>query len=278
MRDTVRNITPVELSGKTTVVTGAGNGIGRALAERFHHEGAKVVVADRDGTAAHGVAAELNALRAHSALGIEVDLSTEAANKSLIDQAENAFGPIDLFFANAGVGLGTDVTSPEELWNVSFDINVHAHRWAAKYLVPGWLARGEGYFCSTASAAGVLAQIGSAPYSVTKHAALAFAEWMSITYGARGIRVSCLCPQGVNTNMLKGADQSNDGPSGNVVRVAGAVLEPSEVADVVVRTIRDETFFILPHPEVAEFFKVKATEHERWLGGMRKLQKRVLGF
>ncbi len=268
----------MDLAGKTTIVTGAGNGIGRALAERFHHEGARVVVADRDGTAALGVAAELNALRANSALGVEVDLSTEAANKSLIDQAERFFGPIDLFFANAGVGLGTDVTSPEEAWDVSFDINVHAHRWAAKYLVPGWLARGEGYFCSTASAAGVLAQIGSAPYSVTKHAALAFAEWMSITYGARGIRVSCLCPQGVNTNMLKGADQGVDGPSGNVVRVAGAVLEPAEVAEVVVRTIRDETFFILPHPEVAEFAKVKATEHERWLGGMRKLQKRVLGF
>ena len=152
----------MDLAGKMTVVTGAGNGIGRALAERFHHEGAKVVVADRDGTAAHGVAAELNALRAGTALGIEVDLSTEAANKSLIDQAEAFFGPIDLFFANAGVGLGTDVTSPEELWDVSFDINVHAHRWAAKYLLPRWLERGSGYFCSTASAAGLLAQIGSA--------------------------------------------------------------------------------------------------------------------
>ena len=268
----------MELSGRTAVITGAGNGIGRALAERFHHEGANVVVADRDGTAALGVAAELNAVRPGTVLGVEVDLSTEAANKALVDQAEHTFGHIDLFFANAGVGLGTDVTTPEELWDVSFDINVHAHRWAAKYLVPGWLARGEGYFCSTASAAGVLAQIGSAPYSVTKHAALAFAEWMSITYGARGIRVSCLCPQGVNTNMLKGADNSNDGPSGNVVRVAGAVLEPEEVADVAVRVIRDETFFILPHAEVAQYAAMKATEHERWLAGMRKLQKRVLGF
>ena len=123
MRDTVRNITPVELSGKTTVVTGAGNGIGRALAERFHHEGAKVVVADRDGTAAHGVAAELNALRAHSALGIEVDLSTEAANKSLIDQAENAFGPIDLFCSNAGIGIGKDIDEPEAVWERIWHVN-----------------------------------------------------------------------------------------------------------------------------------------------------------
>ena len=268
----------MELSGKTTVVTGAGNGIGKALAARFHREGAKVVVADRDDAGVNSVVTSLNAQRPNSALAVVADLSTEAANKSLVETAEAAFGPIDLFFANAGVGAGTDMTTPEDAWDLSFDINVHAHRWAAKYLVPGWLARGEGYFCSTASAAGVLAQIGSAPYSVTKHAALAFAEWMSITYGARGIRVSCLCPQGVNTNMLKGADASNDGPSGNVVRVAGAVLEPEEVAEIVVRTIRDETFFILPHAEVAEYAKVKATEHERWLAGMRKLQKRVLGL
>ena len=148
---------------------------------------------------------------------------------------------------------------------------------AAKYLLPDWLARGEGYFCSTASAAGLLSQIGSAPYTVTKHAAVAFAEWMSITYGGRGVLVSCLCPQGVNTNMLKGADNSNDGPSGNVVRVAGGVLEPEEVAQACVDTIRAETFLVLPHPEVAQYMALKATERDRWLAGMRKLQKRVLG-
>ena len=268
----------MKFDGAVTVVTGAAGGIGSALGERFHDAGATVVLSDRAGTNVEALAAALDAKRPGSAFAVVADVSRESENERLVTEARRLAGRIDLFFANAGVGAGTDMTTPEDAWDLSFDINVHAHRWAAKYLVPGWLARGEGYFCSTASAAGVLAQIGSAPYSVTKHAALAFAEWMSITYGARGIRVSCLCPQGVNTNMLKGADASNDGPSGNVVRVAGAVLEPEEVAEVVVRTIRDETFFILPHAEVAEYAKVKATEHERWLAGMRKLQKRVLGF
>jgi NAD(P)-dependent dehydrogenase (short-subunit alcohol dehydrogenase family) len=144
--------------------------------------------------------------------------------------------------------------------------------------MPEWLAAGQGYFASTASAAGVLAQIGSAPYSVTKHAAVAFAEWLSITYGSRGIKVSCLCPQGVNTAMLRGGDrQGIDANAGNVVRVAGAVLEPAQVADVVHDALVEERFFIFPHSEVGDYVKIKATEHERWLGGMRKLQRRVFG-
>jgi NAD(P)-dependent dehydrogenase (short-subunit alcohol dehydrogenase family) len=141
--------------------------------------------------------------------------------------------------------------------------------------VPGWLARGEGYFCSTASAAGLLAQIGSAPYSVTKHAAVAFAEWMSITYGDQGIHVSCLCPQGVNTAMLRGGDDLGGGLGGNVVRMAGAVLEPADVADIVLEAIEAERFLILPHPEVADYLRLKGDQPERWLGGMRKLQRRV---
>lgn len=267
----------MELAGKITVVTGAAGGIGMALAERFHTEGATVVLADRDQAPLDAIALRLNAQRPNSALAVAGDLGTEEANATLISTAEKAFGPIDLFFANAGVGLGSDLSTSEQDWSTAFDINFNAHRWAAKYLVPGWLARGEGYFCSTASAAGLLSQIGSAPYTVTKHAAVAFAEWMSITYGGRGILVSCLCPQGVNTNMLKGADISNDGPSGNVVRVAGSVLEPEEVAQACVDTIRAETFLVLPHPEVAQYMALKATERDRWLAGMRKLQKRVLG-
>jgi NAD(P)-dependent dehydrogenase (short-subunit alcohol dehydrogenase family) len=177
------------------------------------------------------------------------------------------------------VGMGTDLSSSEVDWTTSFDVNVHAHRWAAKYLLPEWLAAGRGYFASTASAAGVLAQIGSAPYSVTKHAAVAFAEWLSITYGSRGITVSCLCPQGVNTAMLRGGDRPGiDSNAGNVVRAAGVVLEPSEVADIVHDAMVAERFFIYPHSEVADYVKVKANEHERWLGGMRKLQKRVFGI
>ena len=168
------------------------------------------------------------------------------------------------FFANADVSTGGDPMTPDDAWNTAFDINVHAHRWAARHLLPGWLARGEGYFCSTASAAGLLAQIGSAPYSVTKHAAVAFAEWMSITYGDQGIRVSCLCPQGANTAMLNGGDGDvgdadvGGGLGGNVVRLAGVVLEPDDVADVVHEAIRAERFLILPHPEVAEYMQRKA--------------------
>lgn len=267
----------MELNGKIAVITGAAGGIGMALVERFHQEGATLVLADREQAPLDAIALRLNALRPHSALAVAGNLGSEAANAALIARAVQEFGQIDLFFANAGVGSGTDLTTEEDVWNTAFDINVNAHRWAAKYLLPAWLARGEGYFCSTASAAGLLSQIGSAPYSVTKHAARAFAEWLSITYGKRGIRVSCLCPQGVNTNMLKGGDNPSGGQTTNVVRVAGVVLEPQDVADVVVESIRAETFLILPHPEVAQYATLKASENERWLAGMRKLQMRVLG-
>jgi NAD(P)-dependent dehydrogenase (short-subunit alcohol dehydrogenase family) len=210
------------------------------------------------------------------AVGFVADVSTEEGNVALIEQAEAAFGPVELFFANAGIGGGTDLASTsEEAWQQTFDINVNAHRWAAKHLLPGWLAAGEGYFCSTASAAGLLAQIGSAPYTVTKRAAVAFAEWLSITYGDQGVRVSCLCPQGVNTDMLRGSEQLGGGAS--VVRSAGDVLEPDAVADVVADAIAEERFLILPHPQVHQFMQRKADDPDRWLAGMRKLQARVLG-
>lgn len=225
------------------------------------------------------VADRLNGRRANSAYVVVADVSLEEENERLVHEARQRAGSIDVFFANAGVGMGTDLSSSEVDWTTSFDVNVHAHRWAAKYLLPEWLAAGRGYFASTASAAGVLAQIGSAPYSVTKHAAVAFAEWLSITYGSRGITVSCLCPQGVNTAMLRGGDRPGiDSNAGNVVRAAGVVLEPSEVADIVHDAMVAERFFIYPHSEVADYVKVKANEHERWLGGMRKLQKRVFGI
>ena len=237
-----------------------------------------MVLSDRAGSGVEAVAERLNARRPGSAHVVIADISTEAENARLVHEARRVAGRIDLFFANAGVGAGTDIATAESDWETSFDVNVHAHRWAAKYLVPEWLALGKGYFASTASAAGVLAQIGSAPYSVTKHAAVAFAEWLSITYGARGIKVSCLCPQGVNTAMLRGGDRPGiDTNSGNVVRVAGVVLEPNQVADMVHDALVAERFFIFPHPEVADYVKVKASEHERWLGGMRKLQRRVFG-
>jgi NAD(P)-dependent dehydrogenase (short-subunit alcohol dehydrogenase family) len=266
----------MEFDGRHVVVTGSANGIGRALARRFHAEGARVVASDLDAEALAAVVAELNATRADSALAVEVDIGTEAGNQHLISAAEDAFGPIDLFFANAGVAVGTDPSTSEADWELAFNVNVHAHRWAAKYLLPGWLARGEGYFCSTASAAGLLSQIGSAPYSLTKHGAVAFAEWMSITYGDRGVRVSCLCPQGVNTNMLNGGPITGSG-AGDVVRASGMVLEPEDVAEVAVGVIRAETFLILPHPEVLTYLQRKTGDYDRWLAGMRKLQARIMG-
>ncbi len=258
------------------VVTGAAGGIGKALAQRFHAAGATVVVADLDGDGATATAAGLLDARPASALGIHADVGTEAGNVTLIEMAETRFGPIDLFFANAGVGIGTDLDTSEAVWDTAFNVNTHAHRWAAKYLVPGWVARGEGYFCSTASAAGLLSQIGSAPYSMTKHAAVSFAEWLSITYGDRGIKVSCLCPQGVNTNMLNAGDALGM-PSNNVVRASGAVLEPAEVAEVVLAAIAAEQFLILPHPEVLTFLQRKTGDYDRWLMGMRRLQARMQG-
>jgi len=262
--------------GKHAVVTGAAGGIGEGLAERFHSEGARVVVADLQVAAAGVVADRLNAQRPGSALAVVVDVGTEEGNRVLIEKAEAAFGPIDLFFANAGVGIGRGPESPESEWELAFNVNVHAHRWAARYLLPGWLDRGEGYFCSTASAAGLLSQIGSAVYSLTKHAAVAFAEWMSITYGDAGVRVSCLCPQGVNTAMLRSGDDPSTGISSSVVRAAGRVLEPAEVAEVAVATINAETFLILPHEEVLTYLQRKTGDYDRWLAGMRKLQARML--
>lgn len=273
----------VEFAGAGVVVTGAAGGIGEALARRFHALGSTVVLADVQEKGVRAVAADLNASRPDSALPVVADLRSESGNRELVETAHEFLSQhgartgIDLFFANAGVGTGSFVeATTEEDWELAFDVNIHAHRWAAKYLLPRWLGRGHGYFCSTASAAGLLAQIGSAPYSVTKHAAVAFAEWMSLTYGDRGIRVSCLCPQGVNTRMLSGGD-IGDSRAGDVVRSAGVVLEPEQVAHVVAEAIEAERFLILPHPEVHDFETKKTADRDRWLAGMRKLQRRVFG-
>ena len=277
----------MEFAGAGVVVTGAAGGIGEALARRFHALGSTVVVADVLEKGVRSVADDLNAIRPDSALAVVADLRSEEGNRQLVETAHHYLSQhgrdgdsksgIDLFFANAGVGTGNFVESTsEDDWELAFDVNIHAHRWAAKYLLPRWLERGSGYFCSTASAAGLLAQIGSAPYSVTKHAAVAFAEWMSLTYGDRGVRVSCLCPQGVNTRMLSGGDLG-DSRAGDVVRSAGVVLEPEQVAHIVAEAIVAERFLILPHPEVHDFETKKTADRDRWLAGMRKLQRRVFG-
>ena len=255
----------MNLAGRTVIVTGAAGGIGRALAVRCAAEGARVAATDIQPLEAVG--SELGS--AHLALAADV---TEAgAVGELVDRVEASLGPVEVFFANAGVAIGTDpMETPDEVWDQAFAVNWRAHLLAARRLLPGWLERGEGYFVATASAAGLLTQIGSAPYAVTKHAAVAFAEWLSVTYGERGIRVSCLCPMGVRTAMLQGEAL---GP--RVVRGAGAVLEPEEVADAVIAAVDREQFLILPHPEVLTFFQRKALDYERWLAGMRRLQARI---
>jgi NAD(P)-dependent dehydrogenase (short-subunit alcohol dehydrogenase family) len=249
---------------KIVVVTGGANGIGRALCERFRREGARgIVVADVDAEA-HNVAREIGGLAVIADVGIERDVIRS------VESAVGAYGRIDLFCSNAGLGTEGDVQTPDETWQRSWQVNVMAHVYAARAVLPFMLATGGGYLLQTASAAGLLTQIGSAPYSVTKHAAVAFAEWIAITYGDRGIKVSCLCPQGVRTRMLEGASESTRGMLGETA------LTPDAVADAVVAGLAEERFLILPHPEVAEYVRRKAADCDRWLRGMRRLHERTL--
>ena len=263
----------MDLTGKVAVVTGAASGIGRALVLRIAEEDvAGIVVADLDGGGAAAVAAEIGA----RAIGVTCDVGDDASNGALSAAAESAFGPVTLFCANAGIGGGGDLLSvSDDDWARAYAVNVDSHVYAARRLVPGWLERGEGYFLSTASAAGLFTQIGSAPYSVTKHAAVAFAEYLSIAYGNGGVRVSCLCPMGVNTPLLDGDGSKASAIATAVVRAAGNVMEPEQVADIVLQAIADERFLILPHLEVEEFFRRRGDDHERWLKGMRRLQRAV---
>ena len=264
----------MQLSDKVAVVTGGASGIGRALCLRFAQEGARaVVVADQNEAGAEAVAAEVAGAGSRSA-AVRVDVAAEAEVSALVQRTENEFGPIDLFCSNAGIGGGGGIEAPTAEWQQVWDVNVMAHVFAARAVVPFMVARGEGYLLHTASAAGLLAQIGNAPYSVTKHAVVALAEWLSITYGDTGVRVSCLCPQGVRTPMLLGGLEQVDAGA-SAVLAAGGMLEPEQVADAVVAGLADERFLILPHPEVAEYLRRKATDPDRWLRGMRRLHARV---
>jgi NAD(P)-dependent dehydrogenase (short-subunit alcohol dehydrogenase family) len=253
----------VDLKGKVVVITGGGSGIGAALARRFaKEEPAALVIADIYLGSASQVAEETGGV------AIIADVSDPDANRDLIEGTEERFGPIDLFCANAGIGLVGDEQSEISAWTRMWEINLMSHVHAARHLIPGWVARGEGYLLVTASAAGLLTNLKAAQYSVTKHAAVAFAEWLAITYGDDGVKVSALCPQFVNTPMLEGSES---------FKALGAnhTLEPTEVADAVVSGLKDEKFLILPHPEVEKFFQNKANDYDRWLGGMRKLQRTV---
>jgi len=255
----------VKLTGKCIVVTGAASGIGAALARRFATEQPRgIVVSDRDVAGIDAVAQSIDAL------AVPCDVTKESQVRTLIETAEARFGPVDLFCSNAGViTLGGAEASDEE-WQLSLGVNVMAHVYAARILVPSMVERGGGYLLQTASAAGLLTQLGSAPYSVTKHAALALAEWLAITYGDQGLKVSVLAPQAVRTAMTAGV------VDGGVAGVDG-MLEPEAVAEAVVAGIDAESFLILPHPEVLEYFRRKASDYERWLNGMRRLQARFGG-
>ncbi|MEJ5254527.1 MAG: SDR family oxidoreductase [Acidimicrobiales bacterium] len=251
----------MDVRDRLVVVTGAASGIGRALARRFADAGARrVVVADRDTEGLERVAAEIGGV------AVPTDVSVEAEIASLIERTEAEHGPIDLFCSNAGILVVGGPEVPDDRWRQIIDVNVMAHVWSARHLLPRMLERGGGYLLNTASAAGLLSQIGSAPYTITKHAAVAFAEWLSITYGDRGIKVSVLCPQAVDTPMIGGTD-------GGVAGVDG-VLSPEEVAEATLAGLADERFLILPHEEVAEYVRRKADDRERWLAGMRRLQAR----
>lgn len=266
----------MQLDGKVAIVTGGASGIGSALAAAVVAAGGRALVADLDAAGAERVATGLGG----GALGLGADVTEEAALRELIDTAERELGSVDVFFANAGIANGPGLGRSDEEWLRAIDVNLMGHVRAARLLVPRWLERGGGYFVGTASAAGLLTQIGSAPYAVTKHAAVGFAEWLSVTYGDRGIRVSCLCPMGVRTPMLDaglGAGESDDDLAARTVSAAGAVLEPEAVAAQTLAAIAEERFLILPHAEVLEYFRRKGADYERWLRGMRRLQAEVDG-
>jgi NAD(P)-dependent dehydrogenase (short-subunit alcohol dehydrogenase family) len=251
----------MELKDKVAVVTGGATGIGRALCRRFAKEGAHVVVADIDEQGAAEVAQSIDGL------ALKIDVSVEADVIRLVAKATESFGRVDLFCSNAGIALDGGPEASDEGWQRIWGVNVMAHIYAARAVLPQMLERGDGYLLQTASAAGLLTQVGSAPYSVTKHAAVAFAEWLAITYGDQGIKVSCLCPQGVRTNMLEQA-------RGGAFLREGA-LDPDRVAGIVVAGLRDECFLILPHPEVLEYFRRKSDDYDRWIRGMRRLNEHV---
>jgi NAD(P)-dependent dehydrogenase (short-subunit alcohol dehydrogenase family) len=273
----------VEISGRVAVVTGGASGAGRAIALGLAARGAgAVVVSDIDADGAAAVADELQRAGGR-ALAVRADVSREKDVIDLVTESEAAFGPVGLFFSNAGliVGGGTEVS--DEAWSRIWAVNVHSHIYVARAILPGMLARGEGYLIITASAAGLLTQLGSAPYAVTKHAAVALAEWLSVTHGDQGIRVSCLCPQAFTSNLLTtsvrelgGAPLEGSG-GGSAQAAVDGVLTAEQVADAALDAIGTEQFLVLPHPEVATYEQRRAADRERWLRGMRRMQARLNG-
>ena len=255
----------MEIKDKIIVVTGAASGIGKAMCIRYAQEGAKAVICvDRDADGAEATAKEMGGT------AMTVDVAHEDQIVAMIDKVEADIGPIDLFCSNAGISVAGGVEVPNDEWQRIWDINVMSHVWAARKLVPLMSVRGGGYLLNTSSAAGLLNQVGSAPYGVTKHAAVGLAEWLAMTYGDQGIKVSVLCPQAVRTEMTRGHED-------HVAAIDG-MMEPGPVAEACVQTIRDETFLVLPHKEVIGYMQAKTENYDRWIGGMRKLNRKYGGF
>ena len=253
----------MDVRGKVAVITGGASGIGRATARRFAADGAAgVVVADLNEAGARAVADEIGGL------GVRCDVSSEADIRTLVARAEEQYGRVDVYFSNAGIDGRGGPEAPDALWNKMWEIHLMAHVWASRATVDKMLGRGGGYFIITASAAGLLNIVESAPYGVTKHAAVAFAEWLSIAYGRQGLHVSCLCPQAVRTGMVPG-DGGSAGGDG--------ILSAEQVADDIVKTMAEERFLVLPHPQVLQYLRHKTNDYDRWLGGMQKLYQRAHG-
>jgi NAD(P)-dependent dehydrogenase (short-subunit alcohol dehydrogenase family) len=250
----------MQIQNRIVVVTGAASGIGRALAERFAADGAKrVICSDRDAEGAAAVAAAIGGR------ALTTDVGREADIVALIDTVEGEEGPIDLFCSNAGVAVWGGLQVENEAWTHLFDINVMAHVWAARHLVPRMVARGGGYLLNTASAAGLLTDLDSMPYAVSKHAAVAVSEWLAIKYGEQGLKVSVLCPQGVHTAMTAHGVGANS---------VDGMMDPAEIAEACVRALAAEAFLVLPHPQVLEYMRRKTGDYDRWLRGMQKLNRR----
>lgn len=272
----------MDFTDNTAIVTGAAGGIGAAIAQRLLEGGARVVISDLDEERLEATAQRLAKVAGPDAVvAVAGDASVEEDIARMIDTARGRLGPVGLYVANAGVGDGLGLAASDERWQLAWDVNVLAHVRAARLLVPEWVERGEGYFVSTASAAGLLTQIGSATYSVSKHGAVGFAEWLAVTYGAQGVGVSCLCPMGVDTEMLRTGMTSEEGDEGRTaaaaVTGAGDVLEPLAVADTLMEAIAAETFLVLPHANVHEFLRRKVDDHDRWIRGMQRYGQSLIG-
>lgn len=265
----------MQIEGTVAVITGAGSGIGRALARKFADAGAAVVAGDIDADAAAATAAGIG----ERAVGVGADAASAAGIATLLDAARDAFGPVDIYVANAGV-IGASGLGSDEDWDRVLAVNLRAHIRAADALLPDWIARGSGHFVSVASAAGLLTQVGAAGYAVSKHAAVGFAEWLSITHGDNGIGVTCVCPMGVATPLLDAITDSEDATArvaAASITTAGDVLSAEDVAAATLEGVREGRFLVLPHPQVLDMYRGKGADYDRWISGMRRYQRALGG-